>query len=112
MSDNNAILKKALKLVSPDKNESFISELASSINATLEKKEGEQSAHVHSAMALSNKQKSALEQILTTQFERKQSVTYHVDKDLLGGFKVSVGDWVFDATLDRKLKAMKQLFAR
>ena len=49
-------------------------------------------------------------QSIPNNFQKKIPVNYKIDTQVLGGFKLVIGDWKIDATLARKIEKIKGLF--
>jgi F-type H+-transporting ATPase subunit delta len=70
-------------------------------------REGVVEAHISSAFPLDGEQLATLVARLETKFKRKVSPVVSVDKDLIGGVKIVVGDEVLDASVRGKLASMR-----
>lgn len=68
--------------------------------------EGVADADVVSAFQLSDSELSSLTATLEKRFKRKIRPTVRIDKDLIGGVRVTVGDEVLDASVRARLQAM------
>lgn len=68
--------------------------------------EGVADADVVSAFPLSDGELGSLTATLEKRFKRKIKPTVRIDKELIGGVKVTVGDEVFDASVRARLQAM------
>lgn len=68
--------------------------------------EGEAQARIESAFAMTDAQLAELTATLTQQLKRKISAEVHVNPELIGGVKVTVGDLVIDASVSGKLAAL------
>lgn len=68
--------------------------------------EGEAEAEVVSAFPLSDAELGSLTATLEKRFKRKIRPAVRIDKDLIGGVKVTVGDEVFDASIRARLASM------
>jgi F-type H+-transporting ATPase subunit delta len=64
-------------------------------------------AQVHSAFELSEGQLADLQQRLEKRTGRKVRTQVHVDKDLIGGVKLVLGDKVIDASARAQLAALE-----
>ena len=109
MAEDNTIVAEALKLLQTDREAALTRALTASVGAALDKVRGESTAEVESATELTQSEKEQLAEFLLTTFNRNLTTTYTVKKDLLGGFKVRVGDWKLDTSLASRLDQMKQL---
>ncbi len=68
------------------------------------RKEG--SARVESAVALTPQERQEVAQALETILGRSIRIESRVVPSLLGGMRITVGDWVVDTTWEYQLKAM------
>ena len=68
--------------------------------------DGEVDAKVETAFALTDAQVAELSLVLSQQFNRKVSAEILVNKSLIGGVKITIGDLVVDASVRGKLSAM------
>ena len=67
-----------------------------------------ESARVVSAVQLTDAERGQLERKVRTQFGENLEFEYRIDKSLLGGVIVRVGDKVIDGSVAGKLAAMRQ----
>ncbi len=67
-----------------------------------------QLVQVTSAILLNEGERKQLEQKIRTQYGQDLDFEYRVDKSLLGGLRVRIGDRVIDGTVVGKLNAMRQ----
>ncbi len=87
--------------------------VATSYRELLEQRSGQIRAYVRSAVPLDDDQKQRIEQEVRTVFEREPLLHTQVDPELLGGFVLRVGDWLYDASVRARLGLIrKQLMER
>ncbi|OGG26811.1 hypothetical protein A2960_01435 [Candidatus Gottesmanbacteria bacterium RIFCSPLOWO2_01_FULL_39_12b] len=110
MKKDNHKLQEALDLMNFDTTHVFADDLQESIKLAVEKAKGEKAAMVESASTFIPAEKQKLENILDTIFKRRISVDYFVKPSLLGGFRVTVGDWKLDGTLACQLEKIQSKF--
>lgn len=67
-----------------------------------------EAARIASAVQLSDAERSRLEQKIRSTYGESLDFEYRVDKSLLGGVVVRVGDKVIDGSVSGKLAAMRQ----
>ncbi len=106
--DRDKKLHEALDLVNSEKSEVFIEELTRSVGETMARSKGEDEAFVESAIELDAGEKAQIENILFKLFKRVVKVNYYLKQQLLGGFKITIGDWKLDATLAHEISSMKK----
>ena len=75
-------------------------------------REGVVEAHIMAAFPLDDAQLASLVADLEKRFKRKVSPQVGVDKELIGGVRVQVGDEVIDGTMRGKLGAMAAALKR
>jgi F-type H+-transporting ATPase subunit delta len=75
-------------------------------------REGVVDADIESAFPLDDAQLAALVADLERKFRRKVSPRVRVDKELLGGVRITVGDEVIDGSVRSKLAAMATAIAK
>lgn len=89
-----------------------LTEIVAQFEALKAKQGGVLEADVTSAFSLSAKQIAALSTRLETKFHCKINATVKVDASLIGGIIVSVGDEVYDASVQGKLQNMAYALKR
>lgn len=62
-------------------------------------------AQIYSSVPLIEKEKETIRSILTERFG-EVSMEFHVKKDIIGGVRIEVGDWVFDGSIQGKLERL------
>lgn len=67
-------------------------------------------ATVISVIPLSHEQQSEIEGKLAKIFTRKISLVNKIDKKLLGGFTIRLGDWYLDASLFNDIQNIKAVW--
>ena len=98
--------------MSSDKSELFVDQMRSTVKDALAKAKGEKNAHVESAVKLTDSEKSELEKIVCGVLGTRVEFDYQTNNQLLGGFKVRIGDWKMDGTLLHQLEYLKQVAGR
>lgn len=109
-NDNNKKLQEALALMSSEVHHVFVDDLSESIDRAIEKARGEKAALVESVTPFIPEEKQKLENILVNILKRRIRINYSLKPNLLGGFRVSVGDWKLDGTLANQLNKIKSQF--
>jgi F-type H+-transporting ATPase subunit delta len=85
----------------------LLPEIRSQLEALKNEREGVLEAEVHSAMALSDAQVADLVQRLEKKSGRKVRTKVHIDKDLIAGVKIVLGDKVIDGSARAQLGALE-----
>lgn len=73
--------------------------------------EGSVEVDVISAYKLEAKQRDLIAQLMTNRLSKKIGISDHIDKSLIGGVVIRIGDTVIDASLKGRLKALTKQVA-
>lgn len=95
-----------VKLLVENKRLSMLPEVVALFEALRAAQQGELSAHITSAFALSDEQMAALVEKLEARFKRKVTATQSVDAELIGGVMIQVGDEVMDSSVRGGLESL------
>jgi F-type H+-transporting ATPase subunit delta len=85
----------------------LLPEIRSQFEALKNEREGVLEAEVHSALELSAAQLADLVQRLEKKTGRKVRTKVHIDKDLIAGVKIVLGDKVIDGSARAQLGALE-----
>jgi F-type H+-transporting ATPase subunit delta len=85
----------------------LLPEIRSQFEALKNEREGVLEAEVHSAMELSDAQVADLVQRLEKRSGRKVRTKVHIDKNLIAGVKIVLGDKVIDGSVRAQLAALE-----
>ena len=85
---------------------SLLPEISLQFHDLKSKQEGVAEAEIISAFPMSDEELSGLTATLEKYFKRKIKPSVQIDKELIGGVKVTVGDEVFDASIKARLQSM------
>ncbi len=105
------IVRNFLFLVIDHRRTHMIPELAEAFQSVIRERQGVAEAEVTSAAELSASQKKTLAQSLEKKTGKKIEAKYAVDKTLLGGAVVRIGDTVYDGSLRHRLNEMRAKLA-
>ena len=89
-----------------------LADIAEAYRADVDAAAGRVRAHVRSAVALTESERTALATRLGAAVGKTVVVEERVDRDLLGGFVAEVGGLVADGSLDGQLARIKERLAR
>ena len=81
-------------------------EIAAVFDALKDQAEGAAKAEIETAFELSGEQLQELTSALERRFGKRIEASVRVNRDLIGGARVTVGDTVLDGTVQAKLQAM------
>jgi len=101
------ILRNFFFLVIDHHRTHMFSEIAGAFHTVIRERQGVAEADVTSAIELSDGQKKSLAQSLEKKTGKKIEAKFAVDKDLLGGVVVRIGDTVYDGSVRHRLDEMK-----
>src|SRR3989338_10427799 len=109
MKLNNAkVIDTALSLMESERAEAFIDEFHHGLFEAVETTKGYSIAMVESAVELTPGERSQLEKQLTAILKHSIEVKYSTKPELLGGFRITVGDWKLDASTANELSKLVQ----
>lgn len=105
------ILRNFLFLVIDHHRTQMIPELAEAFETVIRERQGIAEAQVTSAAELTEAQKKNLLQTLEKKTGKKIEAKYSLDKTLLGGAVVRIGDTVYDGSVRHRLNEMRARLA-
>ncbi|MBI4058598.1 F0F1 ATP synthase subunit delta [Candidatus Gottesmanbacteria bacterium] len=108
MKSNGEHLAEALTLVKSEKGEVFAQQLEAAVEDALIKTKGEKLGVVESAVVLTDEEKRKIQTVLERIIQRKLEIQFATFPKLLGGFKITIGDWKLDATILNQLEMLKE----
>ncbi len=65
-------------------------------------------ATVISAVALKSSEKKELKEFISQKFDQKPKIKYQVDKSIIGGLVIRVGNKILDVSLKNRLKKLRE----
>ena len=96
-----------VRVLAENKRVELLGEIHAQFEALKNEREGVVEAEVHSAFALSEAQAADLVQRLEKRTGRKVKAQVRIDKELIGGVKVVLGDKVIDGSARAQLAALE-----
>jgi len=66
-------------------------------------------AKVESSVMLTSKEKSDISRFLSRLLTREATLQCSINKELIGGLRIGVGDWVVDTSIATQITAMQEL---
>lgn len=103
----NNLSNRFFKLLSENKREMYLTAIARNYNDLYRKFYGIKSVQLITAFAIDDTLKNEIANIIATQFKTKVEMTEQVDKEIVGGFVLTVEGMQFDASVTTKLKDIK-----
>ena len=101
-----------IEIVTRKNREALLPSIASDFHNAYNDFKGIQKASITSTIALDKELRAEIEAMVMKLSDRKViELNERVDKDLIGGFILNVGDKQIDASISSKLKALKLLFS-
>lgn len=104
-------LKNFVCIIIDKSREGSLGDIAQAYDELCDAAEGIQQILVTSAVELGEQEKEALSAALSAKLGTKVRLKTAVDKKLIGGLKVQVGDTVYDASLSAQLEGLKKTLA-
>jgi len=99
-----------LKLISSKKRESLIQQISSSFINQYKDLKNIVVAEVTSAISLDKKQLDSIINLINNDKKSSYEVVEKIDPEIIGGFKLRVGDQQIDASISRELRELKKAF--
>ena len=107
-SQHKNSLSEALQLIESPSGLYFKQLLEQKVYEAVKSSRGETSGEVVSAVFLTQKEKALLIEKITQIFHREVELNFRVDKNVLGGFRIIIGDWKLAATLSTQLTQLQK----
>lgn len=101
--DHSASVSKALRIIDSPTGIYFKDILEQKIHEAVQTSQGENFGNVISSVRLTDTQKNTFKKDLFDIFKREIELEFTVNKDLIAGFKIAVGDWKLDTSLNQQL---------
>jgi F-type H+-transporting ATPase subunit delta len=105
------IIRNFLFVMVDNQRTALLPQMLETFESVLQQRQGMAEATVVSATALSDAQKSQLQQTLEKLSGKKISAKYSQDPTLLGGVQVRIGDTIYDGSLRNRLNQMRARLA-
>ncbi|MGB8644514.1 MAG: F0F1 ATP synthase subunit delta [Anaerolineae bacterium] len=106
--DADAEVRNFIYLLTSKNELHLLPEIAAAFDRFATRGPNRELARVTSAIEIQPDERAKLESKLRAQFGSDLDFEYRVDRDLLGGVVVRVGDRIFDGSVSGKLAAMRQ----
>ncbi|AIL13016.1 hypothetical protein IM40_05075 [Candidatus Paracaedimonas acanthamoebae] len=108
----SALLSNFLQMLAFQKRLPLLQDIITSFEEIIDRSQGILNAHVTSAHTMSEKQKQLLTDLLEQKLSSKINLHEQVNADLLGGYIIQIGPYLFDNTLSYKLSKLSQSLKR
>ncbi|MBN9343303.1 MAG: ATP synthase F1 subunit delta [Caedibacter sp. 38-128] len=108
----STLLSNLLQMLALQKRLPLLQNIITSFEEIIDQSQGILNAHVTSAHTLSEKQKKSLTDLLEQKLSSKINLREQVNADLLGGYIIQIGPYLFDNTLSYKLSKLSQSLKR
>lgn len=102
------LTRSFLNVVMDNKREKELYEISREYMGLLNKRLNEADAEVSSRIALLPKEKNRLKEKLEKMFRKKVDITFKIDRNIIGGLNVKIGDKVIDGTINGKLAGIRE----
>ena len=101
-----------IKLIIGKGRESALPDITTQFISLYKEYKGITSANVTTAVPLKEETKSAIIALVEEATKKKVELAATVDKNIIGGFILKVGDKQYDTTISRKLEELKRSFSK
>jgi F-type H+-transporting ATPase subunit delta len=108
---SSRIIRNFLLVVADNQRMPFIAEIIETFQEVIRQRQGVAEAEVASATELSAAQKTQLQKTLEKLTGKKIQPKYLLDKGLMGGAVVRIGDTIYDGSLRNRLEQMRARLA-
>ncbi len=105
----NRIVKGFLGYLSETNQSLLLPQVTKELDQMVDTSEKVDSGVVTSVLPLTPDQMTMLEDVIKTLFGRTIGLTQKIDKHILGGFTLNVGDWFVDASLAHDIAELKRI---
>lgn len=68
----------------------------------------EKTARVESAVVLTPREKTEISRLLSRMLTHTVTIECTINKELIGGLRIVVGDWIVDTSLDWQIRVMQE----
>lgn len=99
-----------VELITKNKRESLLFDIAQQFLLVYKKTQGIQTAHLTAATPLDTESRALVMNFIHSQDMSKVELTEKVDKSLIGGVIINLGDKQIDVSIARQIKNLKQIF--
>lgn len=106
VKNDDPALSEALKLL--DQDPAFAEKLKGSIDDLVFETESFR-GEIEVAVSVTKDEATQLSNVFEHMLGKKLQLEFRVRPELLGGFRVKIGDWKYDASLLGQLEAMKEV---
>lgn len=69
-------------------------------------------ARVESSVALTSKEKSDINRFLSRLLSREATLQCTINKELIAGLRITVGDWVVDTSVATQISTMQEMLTK
>ena len=107
-NSSDIVIAGVLDYLSETGRENLLPEVADSLEELVNKSRKAEVIEIRSAISLRPEHENDLKEIIQKKFKLDLPVKNVIDKSLLGGFTIRVGDWFLDASLSNQLNKLKQ----
>ena len=103
----NNLSLRFFKLLTENKREIYLKSIARNYNDLYRKFYGIKSVQLITTFSIDDKLRKEISDIISVQFKTKVEMTEQIDKDIVGGFVLTVEGMQYDASVTTKLKDIK-----
>lgn len=105
------LVKSFLEVLHDQKQDELLPEVTQVLSDINKKTLGEKQAVVWSVIPLGKSQIQKIKSVVKNYIHDEPELSNKIDKSLLAGFRVEIGDWVLDASLKNDFQKLQKLLA-
>ena len=107
---NNKKVENLISLLIKNNKIPMLKELKVQLEEKRRELQGQCHAHIETALPLSEAEEIEIKDLLEKKFQKKMDIYISINKDIISGFKVTIGNQQLDATLNRVMEKFKEKF--
>ena len=105
------LVKSFLDVLHDQKQDDLLPEVSRVLSDLTRKTIGEKQAVIWSVVPLNNAQTERIKNVIRRFIKDEPEISNKIDKNLLAGFRIEIGDWVFDASLKSEFIKLQKLLS-
>lgn len=109
LSKTNSIVKGLLDYLTDVGEEDLLGEVSGELSELSGRRKEAEKVEVESVTPLSPEKKSAIQKLVRDYFQKELPVENTINKDIIGGLKISIGDWYFDGSISGQIDRIKKI---
>ena len=107
-NDKQIFVKSILEVIKSKKQEGLLPEVSDALKNISDREKTEKKAIIWSVVSLNSSQLSRIKKVIINATGVDCEIENRTDASLLGGFRVTLGDWILDASLKSDLSNIQK----